>query len=205
MKEVKLSKVAKGIIKDDMADLFPRLMLVRMASIESYIVDYGLSYTFDAFFDTASDDTPSAMFTIQSIENGKNEITVSLTDLRTIDFYGVTRCVDIYCEDDILHAMASANADDTMELSFFSANVEKYDEDLMGITPVFRLPVAPYDSKVPVVESLIPALLEEQEKFLAATAEFEDMYGPEECEELDDLRDDYEDPSGSERGPEESA
>lgn len=49
MKEVKSSKVARGILKDDVGDLFPRLMLVRMASIERYIVDCGYTYTFDAF------------------------------------------------------------------------------------------------------------------------------------------------------------
>ena len=197
MKEVKSSKVAKGIIKDDVGDLFPRLMLVRMASIERYIVDNGLTYTFDAFFDTASDNTPSAIFTVQSAEDEKNEITISLSDLRTIEFYGVTRCVDIYCEDDILHALASADADDGMDLAYLSARVEKYDEELIGITPVFRLPVAPHDSEVPVMESLIPALLEDQEKFLDATGEFEDMYDPEACEEMDDLQDGHESPGES--------
>ena len=117
MKEVKSSKVASGILKDNVADLFSRQMLTRMASIERYIVEEGFIYTFGAFFDTASDDTPSAMFTIQSTENEENVITISLLDLKTIVFYGVTRCVDIYCEDDILHAMASAVANDSMELA----------------------------------------------------------------------------------------
>ena len=199
MKEVKSSKVARGILKDDVGDLFPRLMLVRMASIERYIVDHGFTYTFDAFFEKASDDTPSAMFTVQSIENKKNEITISLTDLRTIDIFGVTRCVDIYCEDDILHAMASADADDSMDLSYFSANVEKYDEELRGITPVFKLPVAPYDSDVAVMENLIPVLLDEQEKFLAATEEFENMYdSDDEQEESDDCQEDSKESGKSE-------
>lgn len=199
MKEVKSSKVARGILKDDVGDLFPRLMLVRMASIERYIVDCGYTYTFDAFFDTASDETPSAVFTVLSIANEKNEITISLPDLKTIDFYGVTRCVDIYTEDDILHAMASADADDSMDLTYFSASVEKYDEDLMGITPVFRLPVAPYDSEVSVMEYLIPTLLGEQEKFLIATEKFENMYDPDdELEESDDGQKDHEESGVSE-------
>lgn len=199
MKEVKSSKVARGVLKDDVGDLFPRLMLVRMASIERYIVDYGYTYTFDAFFDTASDETPSAVFTVLSIANEKNEITISLPDLKTIDFYGVTRCVDIYTEDDILHEMASADADDSMGLTYFSASVEKYDEDLMGITPVFRLPVAPYDSKVSVMESLIPTLLDEQEKFLAATEELANMYDSDDGqEESDDSQKEYKEAGVSE-------
>ena len=40
------------------------------------------------------------------------------------------------------------------------------------------MPVAPYDSKVPVMESLIPTLFCEQEKFLIATEKFENMYDP---------------------------
>lgn len=195
MKEVKSSKVASGILKDNVADLFSRLMLTRMASIERYIVEEGFIYTFDAFFDTASDDTPSAMFTIQSTENEENVITISLLDLKTIVFYGVTRCVDIYCEDDILHAMASADADDSMELAYFSANVEKYDEGFVGITPVYRLPVTPHDSKVPVIENLILALFEDQEKFLAATGDFEDMYDPDECDGPEETENKSEQPS----------
>ena len=39
MKEVKSSKVASGILKDNVADLFSRLMLSRMTSIESYLVE----------------------------------------------------------------------------------------------------------------------------------------------------------------------
>ena len=107
--------------------------------------------------------------------------------------------MDIYTEDDILHAMASADADDSMDLTYFSASVEKYDEDLMGITPVFRLPVAPYDSKVSVMEYLIPTLLGEQEKFLIATEKFENMYDPDdELEESDDGQKDHEESGVSE-------
>ena len=61
------------------------------------------------------------------------------------------------------------------------------------------MPVAPYDSKVPVMESLIPTLFCEQEKFLIATEKFENMYDPDdELEESDDGQKDHEESGVSE-------
>lgn len=176
----------------DVAGFFPDLMIRRMSWIDKLFQKSGMEYSFDVIFDETEDEMPTVGFTIRSPEDEKNEITMLLTNFRTIEFYGQTRYFDAYSGEEIVHKMISAVSGEGMGLIFWAPSVEGYDDDLMGITPVFTLPVAAHEVALTVLESLIPALLSEHQKFLDEddeVDEVEDMIYSDDAEESKDLED----------------
>lgn len=162
---------------EDIASFFPSLMIRRMLWIDKLLHSACLKYSFDVLFDETEDELPTAIFTVFTIGN---QFTVFLTNLRTIKFFGQTRCADVYSGEDIIQKMVSVStvSGESMGLILFPPRVE-YDDDFVSITPVYTLPIAAREVELPVLESLIPALLNEHQRFLDETKDFEDMINPE--------------------------
>lgn len=178
MDTVKMTTVAEYMYThEDVARFFPRLMIRRMSWIDKLLHSACLEYSFDVIFDETEDELPTADFTIQSLEDEDNELTMFLTNLKTIVFFGQTRCVDIYSGEEIIHKMVSTVSGESMGLIYFAPGVE-YDDDFVSITPVYTLPISAHEVELPVLESLIPALFSEHRRFLDETEEFEDMIDP---------------------------
>lgn len=179
MNAEKINSVAEYMYThEDVARFFPSLMIRRMSWIDKLLHSACLEYSFDVIFDETEDELPTAEFTIQSVEDEDNELTMFLTNLRTIEFFGQTRCADIYSGEDIIHKMVSTVSGESMGLIFFAPGVE-YDDDFVSITPVFTLPISAHEVELPVLESLIPTLFSEHQRFLDETEVFEDMINPE--------------------------
>lgn len=164
---------------EEVAKFFPGVIIRRMSWIDKLLHNAGLKYSFDVVFDETEDDMPTAYFIIQDFEDEKNEITMFLTNIRTIEFFGRTVCVDIYNVEDAVYKMISADSGDGIGLVFFSPSLEDYDDDMMGITPAYTLPIAAHEAELPVLGGLIPALLNEHRKFLNTIQEFEYQCEPE--------------------------
>ena len=105
---------------EEVAKFFPGLIIRRMSWIDKLLHSAGLKYSFDVVFDETEDDMPTAYFIIQDFEDEKNEITMFLTNIRTIEFFGRTVCVDIYNVEDAVYKMISADSGDGIGLVFFA-------------------------------------------------------------------------------------
>lgn len=175
MKTVKMDLTEYMYTHEKDRILFPSLMIRRMSWIDKLLKSAGLKYSFNVIFDETEDELPTAKFTIQSFEDEKNELSLFLTNFRTVEFFGQTRCADICSGEYIIHKMVSTVSGEGMGLIFFAPSVEEYNDSLVGITPAFTLPIAVHEVELTVLESLIPALFSEHKRFLDETAAFEDI------------------------------
>ena len=135
------NKVKAFLIINDMEKYFSPMIVRRLITIEDMLYKNRMSYSFDALYDASADEYPTAVFEIKDSFDEDNKITAYVSDLKSICFYGATRCVDKDGFGKVVGKLISSGIDG-IEFDYFSPVIDDYGGDIGSVSLTYTLPVA---------------------------------------------------------------
>ena len=168
------NKVKAFLIINDMEKYFSPIIVRRLITIEDMLHKNRMSYSFDALYDASADEYPTAVFEIKDSFDEDNKITAYVSDLKSICFYGATRCVDKDGFGKVVGKLLSSGIDG-IGFDYFSPVIDDYDGDIGSVSLTYTLPVTTreYSTEMQdILGRLVLELLIENGRFLEETEEY---------------------------------